>query len=129
MGAIQRAVELDRRRRRLKAQDDKIRELFLNLTTRERNILRMVTSGKLNREIADAEEISARTVEQQRSRMMQKVGARNVQDLIRIALAIDCRMSGQGQCGHGTLGDCHLDGSHIADYLLSISKLPAGDST
>jgi FixJ family two-component response regulator len=97
--AIQQAVNLNRHRRQAKAENDRMKELFLSLSDRERNVLWMVMNGKVNREIADEEAISVRTVELQRSRLMHKFGARNIQDLIRIALVLDCRLSGR----------CHLE--------------------
>ncbi len=56
------------------------------LTTREREVLKLLAGGKANREIGDLLNISVRTVEQHRSNMMAKLKVHSVADLIRYAL-------------------------------------------
>lgn len=58
------------------------------LSPRERDVLAGVVEGKLNKVIAYELEISPRTVEIYRANLMSKTGARNVADLMRIALAV-----------------------------------------
>jgi two-component system response regulator FixJ len=58
-----------------------------NLTPREREVLAGVVAGKANKVIAFDLDISARTVEIYRANMMTKTGARNMAELMRIALA------------------------------------------
>lgn len=57
------------------------------LSPREREVLAGVVEGKLNKVIAHELEISPRTVEIYRANLMSKTGARNVADLMRVALA------------------------------------------
>lgn len=57
------------------------------LSPRERDVLNGVVEGKLNKQIASDLEISPRTVEIYRANLMTKTGARNVAELMRIALA------------------------------------------
>lgn len=57
------------------------------LSPRERDVLAGVVEGKLNKQIAFDLEISPRTVEIYRANLMAKTGARNVAELMRIALA------------------------------------------
>ena len=57
------------------------------LSPRERDVLAGVVAGKLNKQIAFELEISPRTVEIYRANLMTKTGARNVAELMRIALA------------------------------------------
>jgi len=57
------------------------------LSPRERDVLAGVVEGKLNKQIAFELEISPRTVEIYRANLMTKTGARNVAELMRIALA------------------------------------------
>ncbi|MGZ9113095.1 MAG: response regulator FixJ [Brevundimonas sp.] len=57
------------------------------LSPRERDVLGGVVEGKLNKQIAFELEISPRTVEIYRANLMTKTGARNVAELMRIALA------------------------------------------
>jgi two-component system response regulator FixJ len=59
---------------------------FSQLTTREREVLQLVADGKSNKEAGLIMGISPRTVEVHRARVMEKLGARNAADLIRIVL-------------------------------------------
>jgi DNA-binding CsgD family transcriptional regulator len=54
------------------------------LTPREREVLEKVCTGAASKEIGRALNISPRTVEVHRARIMHKVGARNAADLVRI---------------------------------------------
>jgi len=56
------------------------------LTPRETEILRLIASGKSNKEIAWVLEMSVRTVETHRANVLMKLGADSTGDLIRIAL-------------------------------------------
>jgi DNA-binding NarL/FixJ family response regulator len=57
-----------------------------NVTERERQILRQLTRGKTNKEIARLLGLSARSVETFRFRLMKKVGVRNAAELTKFAL-------------------------------------------
>ena len=57
-----------------------------SLTPREREVLDMVVAGKLNKVIAYDLSISQRTVEVHRARLMKKLGARNMAELMRMML-------------------------------------------
>jgi len=58
---------------------------FQNLTPREREIFLQVVAGKLNKVIAYELSISTRTVEIHRAKAMEKLGAKNLSELINIA--------------------------------------------
>lgn len=58
-----------------------------DLSPRERDVLAGVVDGKLNKQIAFEHDISPRTVEIYRANLMTKTGARNMAELMRIALA------------------------------------------
>jgi two-component system response regulator FixJ len=59
---------------------------FAQLTPREREVLRLITDGKSNKEAGRALGISPRTVEVHRARIMEKLAAKNTADLMRIVL-------------------------------------------
>ncbi|SDG91364.1 response regulator transcription factor [Pelagibacterium luteolum] len=59
---------------------------FAQLTPREREVLQLVTNGQSNKEAGRELGISPRTIEVHRARVMDKLGARNTADLIRIVL-------------------------------------------
>lgn len=56
------------------------------LTPRERDVLKAITGGASNKEAGRALGISPRTIEVHRARIMEKLGARNAADLVRIVL-------------------------------------------
>jgi len=56
------------------------------LTKREKGILKMITIGKNNREIADGLGISIRTIETHRANIMKKLKVKNAVELVRVAL-------------------------------------------
>jgi len=59
---------------------------FNQLTPRERQVLQLITNGQSNKEAGRELGISPRTIEVHRSRVMEKLGARNTADLVRIVL-------------------------------------------
>ncbi|MCB1478891.1 MAG: response regulator transcription factor [Rhodobiaceae bacterium] len=62
-------------------------EVFEGLTPRERDVLQQITSGASNKEAGRNLGISPRTIEVHRARIMEKLGARNAADLVRIVLS------------------------------------------
>lgn len=58
-----------------------------DLTPRERDVLQLITNGHSNKEAGRELGISPRTVEVHRGRVMEKFGARNVADLVRMLLS------------------------------------------
>jgi len=61
-------------------------EPYERLTTREREVLRLVAEGRTNAEIAEGLGISPRTVETHRAHLRAKLGLRTQADLIRYAM-------------------------------------------
>tara|TARA_R110002020_G_scaffold15278_22_gene54620 strand:+ start:470 stop:1105 length:636 start_codon:yes stop_codon:yes gene_type:complete len=59
---------------------------FAQLTPREREVLQLITNGQSNKEAGRVLGISPRTIEVHRARVMEKLGARNTADLMRIVL-------------------------------------------
>jgi PAS domain S-box-containing protein len=58
------------------------------LSEREREVLRMVAGGASNKQIAARLDLSIKTVEAHRSRLMKKLGARNMAELMQLAMAV-----------------------------------------
>jgi DNA-binding NarL/FixJ family response regulator len=58
----------------------------VELTDRQRHILQLLAEGKQNKEIAEIANISVRTVEFHRSRLMTRLGAHSVAELTRFAI-------------------------------------------
>jgi len=85
LSAIHQALERDRVARVARAAEDAVRAKLATLTARERDVLELVAAGRLNKEIAAKLGIVEQTVKQHRGRIMQKLGARSVADLVRLA--------------------------------------------
>lgn len=60
-----------------------LRERQATLTTREKEVLQHVVAGQSNRHLADLLGVSDRTIEVHRSRVMKKMGAESLPDLVR----------------------------------------------
>ena len=83
--AVHTGIERDRdRRRALDALCD-LRERFRSLTPREREVMRLVAAGQLNKQIAAELQLSEITVKVHRASVMRKMQARSLPDLVRIA--------------------------------------------
>jgi FixJ family two-component response regulator len=85
LSAIHQALERDRVARSARAAEDAVRAKLGKLTARERDVLELVAAGRLNKEIAAKLGIVEQTVKQHRGRIMQKLGAGSVADLVRLA--------------------------------------------
>jgi RNA polymerase sigma factor (sigma-70 family) len=85
LDTIHRALLRDRDARRDRAEIADIHLRFDTLTPRERAVLRLVIQGRLNRQIASDLGISEKTVKSHRFRMMQKMQAGSVAELVRQA--------------------------------------------
>ncbi len=57
------------------------------LTPREKEVLTLIAAGQSNKEAGRALGISPRTIEVHRARIMEKIGAKNAADLVRIVLS------------------------------------------
>ena len=86
---IQRALEKDRSNRSALTERNTIRDRLESLTPREREVLTMVTSGKANKVMASDLGVSQRTVEIHRSRVMEKMGASSLAQLVRMVMDLD----------------------------------------
>jgi len=83
---IQRAMEKDRGNRAALNERGLIREHLESLTPREREVLTLVTSGKPNKIMAADLGVSQRTVEIHRARVMEKMGAASLAQLVRMVM-------------------------------------------
>jgi FixJ family two-component response regulator len=92
MSAINSALEKNRITRRLKGELDELRRRFSRLTPREREVLPLVVSGLLNKQAAAELEISEITIRIHRGRIMEKMQAASLAELVRIAAILQVPM-------------------------------------
>jgi FixJ family two-component response regulator len=85
INAVQAAVGRDRVFRRERAKLAKLQQRFSGLTPREREVLPLVVSGLLNKQAAAELAISEVTLQIHRGKIMQKMEAASLADLVRIA--------------------------------------------
>jgi FixJ family two-component response regulator len=88
LDAVTMAITRDQKRR----EDEKVilelRALFEALTPREREMMALVTAGRMNKQIAAEIGLAEITVKIHRGHIMRKMGAKSLADLVRMAEAL-----------------------------------------
>jgi len=84
LDAIRIALERDRARREHEKQAAELQHRFESLTPREQEVISMVVSGMLNKQIAGQLGTAENTVKVHRSRAMEKMHAQSLADLVRM---------------------------------------------
>ncbi len=88
LDGVHHSLHLDAARRGAQRQRQDFLRRLATLTVREQDVLRWVTEGLSNREIAETLHLSHKTVEIHRAKVMQKMQANTLSQLIHIALAL-----------------------------------------
>lgn len=91
LDAVAAALKVDRVRRASHESQADIEAKFQSLTSREQQVMLMVTKGLMNKQVAGDLGISEVTVKIHRSSAMKKMGARTLPDLVRMADALKPR--------------------------------------
>jgi FixJ family two-component response regulator len=84
LDAIQQALECDLSARQQRSETAELRERFDSLTSREREVIGLVVSGLLNKQIAGELGTSEVTIKIHRSQVMKKMGAGSLAELVRM---------------------------------------------
>jgi FixJ family two-component response regulator len=84
LDAIEQATERDRAFRRQRIETLELEERYGTLTPRERDVMRLVVTGMLNKQVAVELGISEKTVNVHRAQVMQKMQADSLADLVRM---------------------------------------------
>lgn len=95
MSAVHAAIEVDTRTRVQRERVKALRERHERLTPRERQVMRLVVSGFLNKQVASELGITDVTVEIHRGRVMQKMEAASFADLVRMAEILRIPLDGR----------------------------------
>jgi len=99
MAAVHAAISEDRIRRSERAEISELRQRYLELTPRERDVLPLVVSGLLNKQAASELGISEVTLQIHRRNVMQKMGAASLADLVRIAERLEIPITHSRRAG------------------------------
>ena len=83
---VEKATQFDLNNRQLGDESQQLLQKFSELTAREHQILDCIAKGMLNKHIASSLHITHKTVEYHRARIMKKLGASTLADLIRAVL-------------------------------------------
>ena len=85
LDAVATAIERDRDRRATQSDDAGLKTLHATLSPREREVMALVTAGRMNKQVAYELGLSEVTVKIHRGAAMRKMGARTLPDLVRMA--------------------------------------------
>jgi len=85
LDAVSAALRTDRQRRDEEESVAAVRAAFASLTARERDVMKLVTAGLMNKQIAGRLDIAEVTVKIHRCSVMKKMAARSLPDLVRMA--------------------------------------------
>lgn len=98
LGAIKRALSRDAEQRENRMMRAEMTSRMAQLTRREHEVMEMVTAGLSNKEIAAKLDVSAKTIEAHRARVMEKMEARSLAELVRMAVLVsgEAQVSGEG---------------------------------
>jgi two-component system, LuxR family, response regulator FixJ len=84
--SIRAALDLDMQNRRRKTRRQALQDRLAQLNEGERAVLNLILDGKINKTIAEELGISTRTVEDRRSRIMKKMDASSVAELVQLTM-------------------------------------------
>lgn len=88
LASIKNAIEKNQQPEIDAAELEKLRSRFDTLSARQRQVMELAVAGLSNKEIGSQLKISPKTVENHRAWVMERIGARNIADLVRIAMKV-----------------------------------------
>ena len=85
LDAIHKAIEQDKSTKQEQSEISEIQKCVDSLTSRERDVFALIVTGMLNKQVAYTLKVSAKTVKVHRARVMQKMHAKSLAHLVRMA--------------------------------------------
>ncbi len=95
--SVRKALEIDTRKRQEKAQEAKRRQRLALLSAGERDVLAGILEGKYNKQIAGELNLSIRTVEDRRAKLMKKLQVSSVVELVQFAMPLTKQAGAKGE--------------------------------
>ena len=94
LDAVQQALERERERRTAREERRRYRDCLETLTAREREVMRLVVTGLLNKQVADMLGTAEKTVKAHRAQVMHKMHAGSLAELVRMVHRFDAPPEG-----------------------------------
>jgi RNA polymerase sigma factor (sigma-70 family) len=92
LASIKDAVERYREQISSAAELEQLRSRFNSLSPRQRQVMELIVAGLSSKEIGMRLNLSAKTVDNHRAWVMERIGARNLAELVRMAIAVQGRL-------------------------------------
>jgi len=89
VASVRAALDTTQERQRRAVEDGELRARLDSLTAREREVMDLIVAGHSNKTVAARLAISPRTVEVYRARVMEKMQARSLAEVVRMAIRLD----------------------------------------
>lgn len=89
LDSVHKSIEQDARQRGKASRLSELAARFESLTAREKQVLKLVASGQRNKLIATELNVTQSTVEAHRAKVMEKMDAKSLSDLMRMVLALE----------------------------------------
>jgi len=93
LSAVAQAIETDRARRAADGNVGALRQRYEGLTPREKEVMGLVVTGLMNKQVAGRMNLSEITVKIHRGNVMRKMEAQSLADLVRMAELLSIRDS------------------------------------
>ncbi len=94
LASIRNAIEKNRQPEIDATELEKLQSRFNTLSSRQRQVMELAAAGLSNKEIGSQLKISPKTVENHRAWVMERIGARNIAELVRIAMKVQGKQQG-----------------------------------
>jgi len=107
VSAIRQALDRSRANLARQTQMRALKECYVALTPREREVMALVASGMLNKEVGAELDISERTVKGHRGRMMQKMKANSLAELVKMAARLRLPAPSRSTISFSNLASTH----------------------